>query len=480
MHFSRFRLAVLASVIIIPLLLLLVRSYIVENRDYIVYEDGHPLHAEGQYSTITDVINAAGVTLRPEDIVHPDRDQIPDSKSPISVVHAREIVLIVQGDSTHPQGNGEDSRTIWSQQDHLAAFLTESGEVIQPGDQILADNKLVSEQGFADTPLIRQVEIIRHKEITIRENNQESTLVTSARTVGEALLAAGIRLAAADAVKPPLRNWLSSGSVIEVQRSIPLTVKVDGQIVSAHTHHREVMSVIEELGITLEGQDYTIPDLSDSLEAQDQIEVVRVREEYEFSDEIIPFDSVTQLTNELEIDQIAVIQLGVPGILRQRTLVQRENGVEVSRFPAGESIAQQPINEVVGYGTNIVVRTVDTPDGALEYWRVVPMRVTAYTAATSGKERSHPAYGITASGVPAGFGVVSVDPAIIPFRSYVYVPGYGKGFAGDTGGGVKGRFIDLGYDEGQIATWNGYVDVYYLTPAPPADQINYTLPTSLP
>jgi 3D (Asp-Asp-Asp) domain-containing protein len=240
------------------------------------------------------------------------------------------------------------------------------------------------------------------------------------------------------------------------------------------------MSVIEELGITLEGQDYTIPDLATSLKAQDQIEVVRVREKHEFSDEIIPFDSVTQLTNELEIDQIAVIQHGVPGILRQRTLIQSENGAEISRFPAGESIAQQPINEVVGYGTNIVVRTVDTPDGTLEYWRVVPMRVTAYTAATSGKERSHPAYGITASGVPAGFGVVAVDPAIVPFRSYVYVPGYGKGFAGDTGGGVKGRFIDLGYDEGQIVTWNGYVDVYYLTPVPPADQINYTLPTSLP
>jgi len=480
MYFSRFRLTVLASAIIIPLLLLLVRSYRFENREYIVYEDGHPLHAEGQYSTIADVIKAAGVTLRPEDIVVPDRDQIPDSKSPISVVHAREIVLLIQGDSTHPQGDGEGSRTIWSQQDHLASFLAELGEVIQPGDQILADNRLISEQEFADVLLVSQVEIVRHKAITIRENNQETALVTSARSVGGALLEAGIRLAAADVVKPPLRNWLSSGSVIEVQRSIPLTVKVDGQVVSSHTHHREVMSVIDELGITLEGKDYTIPDLAASLEAQDQIEVVRVREEYEFSDEIIPFDSVTQLTNEIEIDQIAVIQSGVPGILRRRTLVQSENGVEVSRFPAGESIAQQPINEVVGYGTNIIVRTVDTPDGALEYWRVVPMRVTAYSAATSGKERSHPTYGITASGVPAGFGVVAVDPTIVPFRSYVYVPGYGTGFAGDTGGGVKGRFIDLGYDDGQIVTWNGYVDVYYLTPVPPDDQINYILPTSLP
>ena len=58
--------------------------------------------------------------------------------------------------------------------------------------------------------------------------------------------------------------------------------------------------------------------------------------------------------------------------------------------------------------------------------------------------------------------------------------GYGKGFAGDTGGGVRGRWIDLGYDEDEYEGWSGYVDVYYLTPVPPAEDINYLLPTALP
>jgi 3D (Asp-Asp-Asp) domain-containing protein len=73
---------------------------------------------------------------------------------------------------------------------------------------------------------------------------------------------------------------------------------------------------------------------------------------------------------------------------------------------------------------------------------------------------------------------VAVDPNVIPFRSEVYVPGYGIGFAGDTGGGVKGRWIDLGYDEDELQTWNGYTDVYYLTPIPA--EINYLLPEVLP
>jgi 3D (Asp-Asp-Asp) domain-containing protein len=71
---------------------------------------------------------------------------------------------------------------------------------------------------------------------------------------------------------------------------------------------------------------------------------------------------------------------------------------------------------------------------------------------------------------------VAIDPNVVPFRSQIYVPGYGVAYAGDTGGGVKGRFIDLGYDEGKIEHWSGYVDVYYLTPVPDSGQINYLIP----
>ena len=60
------------------------------------------------------------------------------------------------------------------------------------------------------------------------------------------------------------------------------------------------------------------------------------------------------------------------------------------------------------------------------------------------------------------------------------VPGYGAGYAGDTGGGVKGRWIDLGYTQSDYESWSGYVDVYYLTPVPEPDGINYLIPTWLP
>jgi peptidoglycan DL-endopeptidase CwlO len=51
--------------------------------------------------------------------------------------------------------------------------------------------------------------------------------------------------------------------------------------------------------------------------------------------------------------------------------------------------------------------------------------------------------GSTASGVPAGPGVVAVDPSVIPLGTRLTIPGYGQGVAADTGGAIQGARIDL-------------------------------------
>lgn len=69
---------------------------------------------------------------------------------------------------------------------------------------------------------------------------------------------------------------------------------------------------------------------------------------------------------------------------------------------------------------------------------------------------------ITATGMKQGFGVVAVDPKVIPLFSKLYVPGYGAAIAGDTGGLIKGKRIDLGYDSLMGQWGRRYVDVYLL------------------
>ncbi len=61
-------------------------------------------------------------------------------------------------------------------------------------------------------------------------------------------------------------------------------------------------------------------------------------------------------------------------------------------------------------------------------------------------------------------GIVAVDPSVIPLRSKLYIPEYGYGIAGDTGGWIKGNRIDLCYDTRQECFRFGRkkVDVYIL------------------
>ena len=51
--------------------------------------------------------------------------------------------------------------------------------------------------------------------------------------------------------------------------------------------------------------------------------------------------------------------------------------------------------------------------------------------------------GHTATGLPVGYGVVAVDPSVIPLGTRMTIPGYGEGVAADTGSAVTGYTIDL-------------------------------------
>lgn len=323
-------------------------------------------------------------------------------------------------------------------------------------------------------------ELDSFSEITIVEDGVETLLHTKARTVGEALSEAGIVIAASDFVEPDLASALAADQEIRVQRAIPLAIRVDGQVVMVNSHFRKVPDVLAQAGISLEGLDYAFPGPEHELRPGDTIQVTRVREEHRIEDITVPFETIWQGVDELELDERSLISSGTPGIMRRQYRLRYEDGIFVGETFEGESLVQAPINEVIGYGTRINIRVLETPEGPIEYWRVVKMRVTAYTAASSGKAPDHPTYGITASGLEAGKGVVAIDPKIVPFRSWVYVPGYGLAFAGDTGGGVKGLWIDLGYDEDEILAWSGYVDVFYVAPPPPPEKINYLIPTILP
>ncbi len=79
---------------------------------------------------------------------------------------------------------------------------------------------------------------------------------------------------------------------------------------------------------------------------------------------------------------------------------------------------------------------------------VSPAAATSFGASVRGRTITVTATGYalpgrTASGLPVGWGVVAVDPSVIPLGTHMTIPGYGEAVAADRGGSVVGAAIDL-------------------------------------
>jgi peptidoglycan DL-endopeptidase CwlO len=62
--------------------------------------------------------------------------------------------------------------------------------------------------------------------------------------------------------------------------------------------------------------------------------------------------------------------------------------------------------------------------------------------------------GMTATGIPVGWGVAAVDPSVIPLGTHLTIPGYGEAVAADTGGTITGDRVDLWFPScGQAGGW---------------------------
>jgi 3D (Asp-Asp-Asp) domain-containing protein len=255
---------------------------------------------------------------------------------------------------------------------------------------------------------------------------------------------------------------------VTINRSRPVSIIADGVTVETRVRGKTVADALAEAEIALVGLDYAIPDEDTPLLPGIRIRVIRVSEDVIIEEIRQPFETIYQADSTLEIDQTQTLQAGQEGITQTAIRVRYENGVEISRTPEETTVAQEAVNQVIGYGINIVLRTIDTPNGPRQYWRRLRMYATSYHPAALNGDN------VTATGKTLTKGVVGSDPRVIAYDTLLYVPGYGEGVMADTGGARPGLWIDLGYDDGDWVSWSRWVDVYLLAPVP--DNIRYLLP----
>lgn len=342
---------------------------------------------------------------------------------------------------------------------------------------ILVPSKASSgDQTVSGIEEIMLINVLRPALVTVVEDGIPVNLRLTGRTVGDALSAAGVHLWDEDVLFPPRESLLSRTSRVVLRRALPFSIVADGETRSVRALAETVGDALAVAGIPLQGRDYTVPSADTALRPGLEVQVLRVVEDFLVRRVDIPFGTETEADGSLPLDEKRVIRAGEPGSKTQRIRIVYEDGEEISREMVEEAQERDPVAQRIAYGTRIEWNTVQTEAGPKRYWRKLRVYATSYSASRAGTPTWAPWYGLTRLGWPMRKGIIAVDPRIIPLRTEMYVPEYGLGVAGDTGGGLRQYHIDLGYDDDNYQSWHWWVDAYLLEPLPPEGSIPWILP----
>jgi len=299
------------------------------------------------------------------------------------------------------------------------------------------------------------------------------TIETSALTVGEAFAEAGLTLSQGDLLDPPAETPVTESLTVTLIPARDLTIFSNGKVINIRSAAKTVGEVLAEARIPIVGLDVSSPPEGEAPPSDGQIRVVRIRESFEVTLESIPFDEEVSYSPDLPLGQSETVQPGVEGVTMIRQRIRYEDGVEVKRETEEKTTLREPQTRIVQSGEKIVLSPIGG-DIPYEYWYATEMYASVYSPCASGTGGC--SYG-TASGARAGYGIVAVDYSIYSYLAgvKVYIPGYGVATIGDTGGGPiietafgvpRTKWIDLGFDDGKIVDMTGWVQVYFLAPAP--------------
>jgi len=426
--------------------------------------DGRTTQIRTHARTVAAALRDGGWPAQASDRVSPDPDRPIGPGARIHLDRAQPVVLQTDG----------ETRRIWSPDRVPANILAAAGARLLPGAWVWADGVRVADPAEALPAVPTRLRLDSPEHVSLDMDGASTQIASAAPTLAQKVADAGIQLFGGDRFAPGPAAQSASRPALE--RSTDLVIAADGRELHTRATADTVRQALSASGLIPVGLDFTIPALDQPLPEDGRIRLVRVLEEVVVEQIPLEFETVYQPVTDLEIDNQRLIESGAYGVTASRIRVRLEDGQEVGREVEGSWVAVEPRPRLVGYGTQIVVRTLATDDGTIEYWRAIPMYATSYTASTAGTPVDAPWYGITASGRRLTKGLVAIDRRYIPFGTRMYVPGYGFADAADTGSAIRGRRIDLGYDEDNFVGWHHTVTVYFLTPVPSAESISWIFP----
>ncbi|MGH2632088.1 MAG: ubiquitin-like domain-containing protein [Tepidiformaceae bacterium] len=454
-------------------LLAVVAFRVFPQRNVTVLNDGRAYNVSATFNAETSALSAADVSLSPGDrVLYASGGR----HASLAVQRARTVTVKIDGQTLE----------LHTQATTVGGVLAEAGLELHGGDQIYLEGQLTNPRG----PLLAsasyasreapsatlsdpatatiEVTVVRARPVTVVMDSLPVEVSTAATTVDGLLQELGMTVREGDLVQPGLQAPVTAGMTIRLAKARTVNVTLNGVEQSLYTQAQTVGDVLKLLGAEPQPDDV----LSLSRETPVTNGMSLLVGTTAVSDVVTtePVQAPTANSTDATMPEGTTrIVNGTPGVRTNHWTVTTKNGQEVSRVLASSTVTTQPIatQQITGTKPGPSSKpTINTAGYSGSYTRVLHVRATWYSPATSGAGRSasDPNYGRTASGAFVVHGICAVDPSVIAMGTHFYVPGYGDCVAGDTGGAIIGNVIDLGFPDsaGNPGWGSQMVDIYII------------------
>lgn len=244
-------------------------------------------------------------------------------------------------------------------------------------------------------------------------------------------------------------------SEIKVQRLQNITVHYGDNTLQTTSYGESLQAVFDRLGVVIDDTLEVSMPLDTMTSDGMEIRVSRKGEYTESYTVEVPFEIIYCEDPTLPAGEEKILVPGKTGQMLCTANVLYVSGVETERNVYQQIVTAEPVDQVVAVGTGKKVgETSNAPligDGVivlptgevLTYIREDQFVATAYTHFDDGCDE------ITANGTQVKWGVVAVDPKIVPYGTRMFIVAndgsyiYGLSTAEDCGGAIKNKRLDL-------------------------------------